>query len=145
MCEVENSDSVGDERIEAATEIRQGHRGHVNCVLRCVTAMTEENSWSRNWEVYTDSDWASDQTKRKSTSGAVIMAEGMGLHAHSGGQASVALSSYEAEVMAASEGIKEALLLQEVTMFGGLGHYELKSRWTVVRHTHSSIDEVLDA
>ena len=34
-------------------------------------------------EVYTDSDWASDQVTRKSTSGAVIMAEGMRLHAHS--------------------------------------------------------------
>ena len=76
-------------------------------------------------EVYTDSDWASDQTTRKSTSGAVIMAEGMRLHAHSRGQASVALSSCEAEVMAASEGIKEALL-QEVLMFAGLGHYEIE-------------------
>ena len=70
-------------------------------------------------EVFTDSDWASDQTTRKSTSGAVIMAEGMRLHAHSCGQASV--SSYEAEVMAASEVINEALLLQEVLMFAGLG------------------------
>ena len=77
-------------------------------------------------EVYTDSDWASDQVTRKSTSGAVIMAEGMRLHAHSRGQASVALSSCEAEVMAASEGIKEALLLQEVLMFVGLGHYEIE-------------------
>ena len=77
-------------------------------------------------EVYTDSDWASDQTSRKSTSGAVIMAEGMRLPAHSRGQASVALSSCEAEVIAASEGIKEALLLQEVLMFAGLGHYEIE-------------------
>ena len=77
-------------------------------------------------EVYTDSDWASDQVTRKSTSGAVIMAEGMRFHAHSRGQASVALSSCEAEVMAASEGIKEALLLQEVLMFAGLGHYEIE-------------------
>ena len=77
-------------------------------------------------EVYTDSDWASDQVTRKSTSGAVIMVEGMRLHAHSRGQASVALSSCEAEVMAASEGIKEALLLQEVLMFVGLGHYEIE-------------------
>ena len=75
-------------------------------------------------EVYTDSDWASDQTTRKSTSGAVIVAEGMRLHAYSRGQASVALSSCEAEVMAVSEGIKAALLLQEVLMFAGLGHYE---------------------
>ena len=77
-------------------------------------------------EVYTDSDWASDQMTRKSTSGAVIMAEGMRLHAHSRGRASVALSSCEAEVMAASEGIKEALLLQEVLMFAGLGHCEIE-------------------
>ena len=77
-------------------------------------------------EVYTDSDWASDQTSRKSRSGAVIMAEGMRLHAHSRGQASVALSSCEAEVMAASEGIKEALSLQDMLMFAGLGHFEIE-------------------
>ena len=58
-------------------------------------------------EVYTDSDCAGDRVSRRSTSGAVIMAEGMRLHAHSRGQASVALSSCEAEVMAASEGVKE--------------------------------------
>ena len=83
-------------------------------------------------EVYTDSEWASEQTKRKS-------AEGMRLHAQCRGQTSVALSSCEAEVMAASESIKEALLLQEVLMFAGLGHYELKSRWTVARHTVSRV------
>ena len=76
-------------------------------------------------EVHTDSDWASDQTTRKSTSG-VIMAEDMRLHAHSRGQASVALSSCEAEVMAASEGVKEALLLQDVLMFAALGHCEIE-------------------
>ena len=42
------------------------------------------------------------------------------------GQAAVALSSCEAEVMAASEGIKEALLLQEVLMFAGLGRCEIE-------------------
>ena len=63
---------------------------------------------------------------RKSTNGAVIMAESMRLQAHSRGQASVALSSCEAEVMAASEGIKEALLLENVMMFSSLGHYEIE-------------------
>ena len=80
----------------------------------------------KRMEVYTDSDWASDQVMRKSTICAVIMAEGMRLHAHSRGQASVALRSCEAEVMVASEGIKEALLLHEVLMFVGLGHYEIE-------------------
>ena len=73
-------------------------------------------------EVFTDSDWASDQTTRKSTSGAVIMAQGMRLHAHRRGQATVSLSSCEADVVAASEDIKEALLLQEVLMFASMGH-----------------------
>ena len=45
------------------------------------------------------------------------MAEGMRLHAHSRGQASVALSSCEAEVIAAAEGIKEAWLPQDLLMF----------------------------
>ena len=89
--------------------------------------MTGEGQLVKRLEVYTDSDWTSDQTKRKSTSGAVILTEGMRLHAHSRGQASVALSSCEAEVMTASEGIKEALLLQEVLMFAGFfGHYEIE-------------------
>ena len=30
--EVEKSDSVGDETVEKTSEIRQGHRGHVNSV-----------------------------------------------------------------------------------------------------------------
>ena len=80
----------------------------------------------KNREVFTDSDWACDQVTRKSTSGAVIMAEGMRLHAHSNGQVAVALSSCEAKVVAASEGIKEALLLQEVFTFPGMGHYVIE-------------------
>ena len=90
-----------------------------------MTTVTRENL-VKKLEVFTDSDWASDQTTRKSTSSAVIMAEGMRLHAHSRGQASVALSSCEAKVMPASESIKEALLLQEVLMLAGLGHYEIE-------------------
>ena len=30
--EVEKPDTVGDETVETTFEIRQGHRGHVNCV-----------------------------------------------------------------------------------------------------------------
>jgi hypothetical protein len=41
--------------------------------------------------VHSDSDWASDTTSRRSTSGAVIMAGGCRLHAHSRGQDVVAL------------------------------------------------------
>ena len=91
-----------------------------------MTANDKREQLVKKLEVFTDSDWASDQTKRKSTSGAVIMAERTRLHAHSRGQASVALSSCEAEVIAASEGIKEASLQQEVSMFAGLGHHVIE-------------------
>ena len=65
---------------------------------------------------------------RNSTSGAVIMAEGMRFHTHSRDQASVALSSCKAEVVTVSENIKEALLLQEVLMFDGLGRCEIEMK-----------------
>ena len=46
----EKSDNVGDETLEAATEIRQGHRGSCQPCVRCVTTTTGENSWSRDWK-----------------------------------------------------------------------------------------------
>ena len=102
----------GTEDMSTVKEMRDSNDGREQLVKRL--------------EVYTDSDSASDQVTRKSTSGAVIMAEDTRLHARSRGPASVALSSCEAEVMAASEGIKQALLLQEGLMFAGLGHYEIE-------------------
>ena len=50
----------------------------------------------------------------------------MRLHDQRRSQASVTLSSCEADVIAASENIKEALLLQEVLMFAGCGHYVIE-------------------
>ena len=76
-------------------------------------------------EGFKDSDWVSGQMTRKSLSGAVMMVEGMRGHVYSRGQASVALSSCEAEAIAASIGIKESSL-QEVLMFAGLGHYVIE-------------------
>ena len=87
MYEVEESDSVGDETAEETFEIRQKHRRHVNSV-EMRHDKDRRGQTVKRLEVYTDSDWASDQVTRKSTSGAVIMAEGMRLHAHSRGQAS---------------------------------------------------------
>ena len=78
-----------------------------------------ERRWSRSWRY---SQTPTGLASRKSTSGAVIVAKGMKLHAYSRDQAAVALSSCEPQVVAASQGIKEALLLQEVLMFAGLGH-----------------------
>ena len=70
--------------------------------------MTKENSWSNDWKSTQTLIGRVIKVTRKSTSAAFIMAEGMILHVHSRGQASVALNSCEAEVMAASGSIKEA-------------------------------------
>ena len=69
------------------------------------------SSKDRVLRVFSDSNWANDKDSRKSTSGAVIMCEGCRLHAHSRGQDAVALSSCEAELYAASEAVKEAVIL----------------------------------
>ena len=125
MYEVEESDSVGDETDEETLRYVKNTED-MSTVFEMRDNSDRRGQKVKRLEVYTDFDWASDQVTRKSTSGAVIMAEGMRLHAQCRGQASVALSSCEGEVMAASEGIKEALLLQEVLMFVGLGHYEIE-------------------
>ena len=50
VCEVEESDSFGDETVEETFEVRQKHRRHVNNVLRCVTTRTEEDKRSNDWK-----------------------------------------------------------------------------------------------
>ena len=75
---------------------------------RCLATTTREDSGQETGSLHR-LRLACDEVTKKSTSGAVIMADGMRLHAQSRGQDSVALSSCEAEVVAASEGIKEAL------------------------------------
>ena len=82
-----------------------------------MTATTREREQLvKKLEVFTDSE---EEHERCGD-------HGMRLHAHSRGQVSVALSSCAAEVIAASEGINEGLLLQEVLMFAGLGHYVIE-------------------
>ena len=70
--EVEKSDSVGDETIEAASGIRQGPED-MSTVFEVRDNNDRREQLVKRLEVYTDSDWASDRTSRKSTSGAVII------------------------------------------------------------------------
>ena len=69
-------------------------------------------------QVYADSDWASDQITRKSTSGGVLRLGPVVLGHWSKSQASVALSSAEAELNAMVKGLVEAVsiwnLVQEL-------------------------------
>ena len=79
--EVEKSDSVGNVkrllRYVKGTEI-------MSTVFEMRDSNDRREQLVKRLEFYTDSDWASDQTTRKSTSGAVIMAEGMRLQSGSG-------------------------------------------------------------
>ncbi len=63
---------------------------------------------------YTDSDWAGDQLTRRSTSGYVVQAGGGSLIWCSGLQATVALSSCEAEYYGLTNVTKEAIWLQNL-------------------------------
>ena len=60
-------------------------------------------------QVFVDSDWAGDRVDRKSISGFVVMFEGGAVSWGSKKQTSVALSTVEAEFIAASTAVKEIL------------------------------------
>ena len=60
-------------------------------------------------EMYTDADWTGDKETRRSTSGYVALLNGTAISWASKRQTSVAQSSCEAEYIAASEAVKEAV------------------------------------
>ena len=64
---------------------------------------------------YSDADWAGDITDRKSTSGYVFMQAGAAISWKSRKQSCVALSTAEAEYIALSAAVQEALWLQQLT------------------------------
>ena len=71
---------------------------------------------SVKWElyVYSDSDWAGDKDNRRSVSGYVMFLCGVPIAWRSKQQKTVALSSSEAEFVAASEAVKDILFVVQV-------------------------------
>ena len=65
---------------------------------------------------YTDADWASDKTSRRSTSGGVVTLGGGGLNCWAKKQKSVALSSWESELFAAITSGTRSLGIQSELM-----------------------------
>ena len=70
-----------------------------------------------NLEIYTDSSWGDDKSTRKSTSSATIFLNGCYVTGFSRGQATIALSSCEAELYAANAGVAEGLFLLGLLKF----------------------------
>jgi len=69
------------------------------------------DNMSEEITVYVDSDWAGDQSDRKSTTGYVILLAGAPISWKSKKQRSVTLSTVEAEYMALSEVVREVTWL----------------------------------
>ena len=72
---------------------------------------------------YSDSDWAGDLDDRRSTSGYIFMLSSVGISWKSKKQTSVALSTAEAEYMALSGAVQEAMWLRQLVselMNGGM-------------------------
>jgi len=69
---------------------------------------------SSTMDVFTDADWAGDKSNRKSTTGCVVKLNGVPIHWSSKQQATVALSTMEAEYIGACTGTQEALWLKQL-------------------------------
>ena len=70
-----------------------------------------------NLELFLDSDLATSKSSRKSTSAGIMFLSGLMIHSHSRSQTSVALSSCEAELLAATGLLAEGLQLKQLIRF----------------------------
>ncbi|KAH9129405.1 hypothetical protein LEN26_009000 [Aphanomyces euteiches] len=70
--------------------------------------------------VFTDADWAGDKSNRRSTTGCIVEVYGAIVHWFSKQQATVALSTMEAEYVAACVGTQEALWIKQLMAEIGL-------------------------
>lgn len=69
-----------------------------------------------NMTIYSDADWGSDNDSRRSCSGYVVIMAGAAISWQSKRQPIVALSSTEAEYIALSAAVKEALWLKQLAI-----------------------------
>ena len=83
------------------------------------------------FEVFCDSDWGGSAT-RKSTTSVIILLDGVVVYSYSRNQKSIALSSCEAEILAATSAASETILLQ------GCWEFLTRERCTVQIRTDSS-------
>jgi hypothetical protein len=74
-----------------------------------LTVAKMSNSTTVFFEVFTDADWASEATDRKSVNASLVYLNGMLVSWHCNKQALVSLSTMESEFVSAAHGIQEAM------------------------------------
>ena len=102
-------------------------------MLRVIKYVMDTKEWGLKFEpilpkgelswdmvVYSDSDWAGDKNNRRSISGFILYLCGVPIMWRSKQQASVSLSSTEAEYVAISEAAKEILFVLSVLKSMGI-------------------------
>ena len=130
------TDSTGNEWTQETDKLSYPDQRHEGCItrrLRCIKlrygGQERRDSKPYMLELYSDSDWASCKVSRRSTSSGLIFLNSCLIHSHSRSQTSVYLSSMEAEILAATSLLTEAMYLKQVLRFfvndfGGLGNQE---------------------
>ena len=130
------TDSTGNEWTQETDKLSYPDQRHESCItrrLRCIKlrygGQERRDSKPYMLELYSDSDWASCKVSRRSTSSGLIFLNSCLIHSHSRSQTSVYLSSMEAEILAATSLLTEAMYLKQVLRFfvndfGGLGNQE---------------------
>lgn len=68
-------------------------------------------------EFFSDADWASCKTTRRSTSIGIAFLNGCCIYSHSRAQVSIALSSMESEILAATGMLTEGMYLKQILKF----------------------------
>ena len=129
----------GKSRWQAVKWILRYLRGSTNLGLVFGKATNECNSHVIG---YCGSDYASDLDRRRSLSGYIFTLGGSAISWRATLQSTVALSTTEAEYMAATEAVKEALWLKGLVRDLGAGHFPLHvasdEGWRVNDAIHTS-------
>jgi hypothetical protein len=93
---------------------------HVGLLIAPTTTTSPVIAADIRPEVFCDADWAGDKTNRRSTSGSVLRVNGCAVAWNAKQQPIVALSTMEAEYVAASTGMQECMWISQLLTEIGL-------------------------
>ena len=99
--------------------LAEGILKYINSTKSMKLCLGSGNEKELHLTVYCDADWAADRSDRKSTSGYAVYLNDILISWGSKKQKSIALSTMEAEYIAISEGLKEAIWVKQ--FLGELG------------------------